>query len=134
MDIPLDDPEANRAAAKIQAGFRGHMTRKKMKPEDKTEGEERQEDRGQQEHICARTMTPWFDLDEEERQQGSRDGTMMAGAGWAGSQTHTFKSAPNEFFCFQHQLAVENEQFSRVNFVNFTTPLLLQHSCQQGCL
>lgn len=40
MDIPLDDPEANRAAAKIQAGFRGHMTRKKMKPEDKTEGEE----------------------------------------------------------------------------------------------
>nr|XP_029136949.1 sperm surface protein Sp17 isoform X2 [Labrus bergylta] len=47
MDIPLDDPEANRAAAKIQAGFRGHMTRKKMKPEDKTEGEERQEDRAQ---------------------------------------------------------------------------------------
>ncbi|XP_006795513.1 sperm surface protein Sp17 isoform X4 [Neolamprologus brichardi] len=47
MDIPLDDPEANRAAAKIQAGFRGHMTRKKLKPEDKTEGEERQEDRGQ---------------------------------------------------------------------------------------
>ncbi|XP_014845632.1 PREDICTED: sperm surface protein Sp17-like [Poecilia mexicana] len=40
LDIPLDDPEANRAAAKIQAGFRGHMTRKKMKPEDKTEGEE----------------------------------------------------------------------------------------------
>lgn len=40
MDIPLDDPEANRAAAKIQAGFRGHMTRKKMKPEDKAEGEE----------------------------------------------------------------------------------------------
>ncbi|XP_061637106.1 neurogranin (protein kinase C substrate, RC3) a isoform X2 [Phyllopteryx taeniolatus] len=47
MDIPLDDPEANRAAAKIQAGFRGHMTRKKMKPEDKAEGEERQEDRRQ---------------------------------------------------------------------------------------
>ncbi|XP_067364275.1 myb-like protein X [Channa argus] len=47
MDIPLDDPEANRAAAKIQAGFRGHMTRKKLKPEDKAEGEERQEDRGQ---------------------------------------------------------------------------------------
>lgn len=40
MDIPLDDPEANRAAAKIQAGFRGHMTRKKLKPEDKAEGEE----------------------------------------------------------------------------------------------
>lgn len=36
MDIPLDDPEANRAAAKIQAGFRGHMTRKKMK-DDKPE-------------------------------------------------------------------------------------------------
>nr|XP_015192944.1 PREDICTED: uncharacterized protein LOC102685898 isoform X1 [Lepisosteus oculatus] len=31
MDIPLDDPEANKAAAKIQASFRGHMTRKKMK-------------------------------------------------------------------------------------------------------
>ncbi|CAL8335281.1 unnamed protein product [Boreogadus saida] len=40
MDIPLDDPEANKAAAKIQAGFRGHMTRKKMKPEEKAEGEE----------------------------------------------------------------------------------------------
>uniref|UniRef100_A0A8C5CLR3 Neuromodulin n=1 Tax=Gadus morhua TaxID=8049 RepID=A0A8C5CLR3_GADMO len=47
MDIPLDDPEANKAAAKIQAGFRGHMTRKKMKPEEKAEGEERQEERGQ---------------------------------------------------------------------------------------
>lgn len=31
MDIPLDDPTANKAATKIQAGFRGHMTRKKMK-------------------------------------------------------------------------------------------------------
>lgn len=31
MDIPLDDPAANKAATKIQAGFRGHMTRKKMK-------------------------------------------------------------------------------------------------------
>ncbi|CAH2320380.1 sperm surface Sp17 [Pelobates cultripes] len=31
LDIPLDDPDANAAAAKIQAGFRGHMTRKKMK-------------------------------------------------------------------------------------------------------
>ncbi|XP_046891099.1 neurogranin-like isoform X3 [Hypomesus transpacificus] len=40
MDIPLDDPEANKAAAKIQAGFRGHMTRKKMKPEDEKAGEE----------------------------------------------------------------------------------------------
>lgn len=35
MDIPLDDPEANRAAAKIQAGFRGHMIRKQLKPEVK---------------------------------------------------------------------------------------------------
>uniref|UniRef100_A0A3Q0QWD0 Neurogranin n=1 Tax=Amphilophus citrinellus TaxID=61819 RepID=A0A3Q0QWD0_AMPCI len=35
MNIPLDDPEANRAAAKIQAGVRGHMTRKKLKLEDK---------------------------------------------------------------------------------------------------
>ncbi|KAM6973491.1 neurogranin (protein kinase C substrate, RC3) b [Aplochiton taeniatus] len=43
MDIPLDDPEANKAAAKIQAGFRGHMTRKKMKPEDK-DGEEEEEE------------------------------------------------------------------------------------------
>uniref|UniRef100_A0AAZ1X7X5 Neurogranin n=1 Tax=Oreochromis aureus TaxID=47969 RepID=A0AAZ1X7X5_OREAU len=39
MDIPLDDHEANRAAAKIQAGFRGHRNRKKLKPEDKEEGE-----------------------------------------------------------------------------------------------
>lgn len=39
MDIPLDDPEANKAAAKIQAGFRGHMTRKKLKPGEKP-GEE----------------------------------------------------------------------------------------------
>uniref|UniRef100_A0A8D2IPX3 Neurogranin n=1 Tax=Varanus komodoensis TaxID=61221 RepID=A0A8D2IPX3_VARKO len=31
LDIPLDDPDANAAAAKIQASFRGHMTRKKMK-------------------------------------------------------------------------------------------------------
>ncbi|NP_001006758.1 sperm autoantigenic protein 17 [Xenopus tropicalis] len=35
LDIPLDDPDANAAAAKIQAGFRGHMTRKKMKGGDK---------------------------------------------------------------------------------------------------
>lgn len=39
MDIPLDDPEANKAAAKIQASFRGHMTRKKMK-DDKPRDEE----------------------------------------------------------------------------------------------
>ncbi|XP_063291746.1 neurogranin [Pelobates fuscus] len=35
LDIPLDDPDANAAAAKIQAGFRGHMTRKKMKSGDR---------------------------------------------------------------------------------------------------
>ncbi|XP_069597731.1 sperm surface protein Sp17 isoform X2 [Ranitomeya imitator] len=35
LDIALDDPDANAAAAKIQAGFRGHMTRKKMKSGDK---------------------------------------------------------------------------------------------------
>ncbi|XP_053308352.1 sperm surface protein Sp17 [Spea bombifrons] len=35
LDIPLDDPDANAAAAKIQAGFRGHMTRKKMKSGEK---------------------------------------------------------------------------------------------------
>ncbi|KAM4014829.1 LOW QUALITY PROTEIN: sperm surface protein Sp17 [Anomaloglossus baeobatrachus] len=35
LDIALDDPDANAAAAKIQAGFRGHMTRKKMKGGDK---------------------------------------------------------------------------------------------------
>uniref|UniRef100_A0A8C7T3E4 Neurogranin n=1 Tax=Oncorhynchus mykiss TaxID=8022 RepID=A0A8C7T3E4_ONCMY len=40
MDIPLDDPEANKAAAKIQASFRGHMTRKRMK-EDKPREEVR---------------------------------------------------------------------------------------------
>uniref|UniRef100_A0AAX7SZ86 Uncharacterized protein n=1 Tax=Astatotilapia calliptera TaxID=8154 RepID=A0AAX7SZ86_ASTCA len=39
MDIPLDDPEANRAAAKIQAGFRDRMNRKKLKPEGKIEEE-----------------------------------------------------------------------------------------------
>uniref|UniRef100_A0AAY5L5S1 Neuromodulin n=1 Tax=Esox lucius TaxID=8010 RepID=A0AAY5L5S1_ESOLU len=44
MDIPLDDPEANKAAAKIQAGFRGHMTRKKIKPADKPEGEQEEEE------------------------------------------------------------------------------------------
>ncbi|XP_036381541.1 neurogranin (protein kinase C substrate, RC3) a [Megalops cyprinoides] len=42
MDIPLDDPEANKAAAKIQASFRGHMTRKKMK-DDKPREEKQQE-------------------------------------------------------------------------------------------
>ncbi|XP_062377729.1 neurogranin-like [Sardina pilchardus] len=40
LDIPLDDPEANRAAAKIQAGFRGHMTRKKMKDDKDDKDEE----------------------------------------------------------------------------------------------
>ncbi|XP_068096392.1 sperm surface protein Sp17 isoform X2 [Hyperolius riggenbachi] len=35
LDIALDDPGANAAATKIQAGFRGHMTRKKMKGSDK---------------------------------------------------------------------------------------------------
>ncbi|XP_076833091.1 neurogranin (protein kinase C substrate, RC3) b isoform X2 [Brachyhypopomus gauderio] len=44
MDIPLDDPEANKAAAKIQAGFRGHMTRKKLKPGEKPGEEEDQKE------------------------------------------------------------------------------------------
>ncbi|KAJ7990478.1 hypothetical protein DPEC_G00300730 [Dallia pectoralis] len=48
MDIPLDDPEANKAAAKIQAGFRGHMTRKKIKPADKPEGEQEEEEENQE--------------------------------------------------------------------------------------
>ncbi|XP_028977171.2 sperm surface protein Sp17 isoform X2 [Esox lucius] len=48
MDIPLDDPEANKAAAKIQAGFRGHMTRKKIKPADKPEGEQEEEEEHQE--------------------------------------------------------------------------------------
>ncbi|MCJ8748802.1 hypothetical protein PDJAM_G00168750 [Pangasius djambal] len=43
MDIPLDDPTANKAATKIQAGFRGHMTRKKMK--DDKPREEKQRDK-----------------------------------------------------------------------------------------
>ncbi|KAM6970064.1 neurogranin (protein kinase C substrate, RC3) a [Aplochiton taeniatus] len=42
MDIPLDDPEANKAAAKIQASFRGHMTRKKMKDEKPREEKRRE--------------------------------------------------------------------------------------------
>ncbi|XP_028825466.1 neurogranin (protein kinase C substrate, RC3) b isoform X2 [Denticeps clupeoides] len=43
MDIPLDDPEANKAAAKIQAGFRGHMTRKKMKDDKPNEEADQKE-------------------------------------------------------------------------------------------
>ncbi|XP_055516789.1 neurogranin-like isoform X1 [Leucoraja erinacea] len=39
LDIPLDDEEANAAAAKIQASFRGHMTRKKLKGGEKDESE-----------------------------------------------------------------------------------------------
>uniref|UniRef100_A0A4W3H4Z9 RIIa domain-containing protein n=1 Tax=Callorhinchus milii TaxID=7868 RepID=A0A4W3H4Z9_CALMI len=39
LDIPLDDEEANAAAAKIQASFRGHMTRKKLKGGEKEESE-----------------------------------------------------------------------------------------------
>lgn len=109
MDIPLDDPEANRAAAKIQAGFRGHMTRKKLKPEDKTEGEERQEDRGQQRettHLCQSSDTPvptW--MKKKEAKQGSE--RQPAYAGQAGFQADLF--TPGVFF--QHKLAVENEQF-----------------------
>ncbi|XP_061106351.1 neurogranin (protein kinase C substrate, RC3) a isoform X2 [Conger conger] len=45
MDIPLDDPEANKAAAKIQASFRGHMTRKKMKDEKPREEVHKQRER-----------------------------------------------------------------------------------------
>ncbi|XDV19913.1 hypothetical protein PO909_025308, partial [Leuciscus waleckii] len=43
MDIPLDDPAANKAAAKIQAGFRGHMTRKKMKDDKPREEKQREQ-------------------------------------------------------------------------------------------
>ena len=31
VDIDVNDPEVQKAAAKIQAGFRGHMTRKQLK-------------------------------------------------------------------------------------------------------
>ncbi|GCC27914.1 uncharacterized protein [Chiloscyllium punctatum] len=41
LDIPLDDEEANAAAAKIQASFRGHMTRKKLKGGEKEEAEQK---------------------------------------------------------------------------------------------
>jgi hypothetical protein len=40
IDIDLDDPEVNMAATKIQAGFKGHQTRKEMKQRnDKSESE-----------------------------------------------------------------------------------------------
>ncbi|XP_051895880.1 neurogranin-like [Pristis pectinata] len=41
LDIPLDDEEANAAAAKIQASFRGHMTRKKLKGGEKEDSEQK---------------------------------------------------------------------------------------------
>ena len=36
VDIDLDDPEVEKAATKIQAGFKGHQTRKEMR--EKTTG------------------------------------------------------------------------------------------------
>ncbi|KAI5608356.1 neurogranin [Silurus asotus] len=52
MDIPLDDPTANKAAAKIQAGFRGHMTRKKMK-DDKPREEVQHFEPNSTEHVVS---------------------------------------------------------------------------------
>ncbi|XP_033758760.1 titin-like isoform X3 [Pecten maximus] len=40
IDINLDDPEVEKAATKIQAGFRGHRTRKEMKGTTQTSGGE----------------------------------------------------------------------------------------------
>ena len=37
VDIDLDDPEVEKAATKIQAGFKGHQTRKEMR--EKTQAE-----------------------------------------------------------------------------------------------
>lgn len=40
-DLDLDDPELEKAATRIQASFRGHNTRKQLKPPPKmAEGEE----------------------------------------------------------------------------------------------
>ncbi|CAI5693757.1 unnamed protein product [Oreochromis niloticus] len=78
MDIPLDDPEANRAAAKIQAGFRGHRNRKKLKPEDKEEGEKEEGSQPQKEEDIVGIMDIPLDDPEANRaaakiQAGFRD-------------------------------------------------------------
>ena len=42
-DIDLNDPEVQKAATKIQAGFRGHMTRKEITtktPDDKADADD----------------------------------------------------------------------------------------------
>ena len=42
IDIDLTDPDVEAAATKIQAGFKGHKTRKEMKSKNEKEGEEEQ--------------------------------------------------------------------------------------------
>merc|ERR1711874_936010 len=44
IDIDLTDPDVEAAATKIQAGFKGHKTRKEMKSKNEKEGEDKKKD------------------------------------------------------------------------------------------
>lgn len=63
---------------------------------------------------------------DEHKEKGSKvareDDEWLAWAGFAGFQAHTFLTPPplpQGVISFQHKLAVENEQFLRVCYVNF---------------
>ena len=70
IDIDLNDPEVEAAATKIQAGFKGHKTRKEMKiKSDKTESEPQQETNVHKTPIQQDVKIPM----EEETEVGNED-------------------------------------------------------------
>ena len=96
IDIDLNDPEVGNAAVKIQAGFRGHQTRKAMKNKDQAEEEAAEEAKETEEEI---------DIDLNDPEVGNA--AVKIQAGFRGHQTR--KAIKNKDNAEESQGEVEKE-------------------------
>ena len=77
LDIDLDDPDVVKATTKIQAGFRGAMTRKSMKRDKQEKGESEEETIDDEEVSDEEEGESEYEDSEEEEEVGKGKNTFV---------------------------------------------------------